>query len=68
MQTRSQAESSGIKLLKVHSVGKGSNTSVQPEKTSHKTHDFKSKGSFANKTKVMTRENRNKIQNENSNF
>ena len=32
VQTRSQAKSSGIKLLEVHSIGKGLDLNIQPEK------------------------------------
>ena len=54
VQTRSPVKSSGIKLPEDHGIGKGLDPNVQPEKTSCKTYDFKSKESFVEKTQVRT--------------
>ena len=66
VQTWSQVKPSGIKMAEVHGIGKSLDLNVQPEKTSHKTYDNKSKGSFTDKTKVRTRESRINMQNKNS--
>ena len=51
-------KSSGIKFPDNHGIGKILDPKCTSRKTSHNTYDYKSKGSFTDKTKVRTRENR----------